>query len=182
MSEYAPEYTKKERFLILLKHMAWFSPLYAITEFWFFDWLNEYAENSSCHIYGAITGTHLLMYGILVGIPFSAALILGITEGWRSIKIMKVGQNPLPDEKVFKRTKYKFGVKAKAHAMIIFIFIGIFALMSIWGGFKASEFVENADSCKQQLTRRLNPFRPVGPPPDSQGHASFHSSMPLAAV
>ena len=152
MSNFAPEYTKRERIVFVLKQMLWFLPLYAATELYFFDWLAEYSDNANCHFYGNITGVHLVMYGLFAGIPLFVAIIMAIFEGRRSIKIIKLGQNPLPGEKVFKKTEYKYGVKAKIQPIAIFCFISFFFVFSIWGSVQAYKITQDIKPCKQQLT------------------------------
>lgn len=108
MNNYAPEYTKKERIAIIVKSLLLALPIYAVAQLWFFDWLREYADNANYYYYyyyyGNITGVHLLMYSMFVGLPLLPAIILFIFEGRRSLKIIKLWQSPLPGEKVFNKT------------------------------------------------------------------------------
>lgn len=147
MINYAPTYTKRERIVWVLKQMLWFLPLYAATELWFFDWLVEYSHNANCYSYGHITGVHLIMYGIFVGIPLFFCTIIILFEGRRSIKIIRLGQNPLPGEKVFKKTTYKYGYKAKIQPITIFCFIGFFFIFLIWGAMQAYQITQDISPC-----------------------------------
>ena len=147
MSEYAPQYTKKERFVLLLKMLAWVIPVYIAMKFWFFDWLAEYAANANCHKYGTITGVHLIFYGIFVFVPLSFALAIFLVEGKRCLKIIKLGQNPLPNEKVFRPTKYKYGAAAKAQPIVIMASIIALLGLSIWGGFQAHKWTRHIKPC-----------------------------------
>jgi len=152
MPNHAPEYTTRERITFVLKHMLWFIPLVAATELWFFDWLSEYADNANCYIYGSITGVHLIMYGLFVGIPLSLVILLSILEGRRAIKVIKLGQNPLPGEKVFKKTKYTYGHKAKVKPVGIIFSIGFLLALTIWGVMQAHELTQNIKPCTLSLT------------------------------
>jgi len=169
MNNYAPEYTKRERIVFVLKQILWFVPLYAAAKLWFFDWLAKYSANANCHHYGNITGVHLVMYGVLVGLPLSCAIIIAMLEGHRSIKIIKLGQNPLPEEKVFIKTKYKYGYKAKIQPVSIFFFIGFFILFSVWGTMQAYKLTQDIKPCKQQLTSysSIIPAHKAAPPLDA---------------
>lgn len=149
MSNYAPEYTKRERAIIVLKHVLWLVPLYAVTELWLFDWLSRYADNANCYQYGSITGVHLLMYGLFVGLPLSFAIIVLILEGRRSIKILKVGQNPLPEEKVFRKTKYKYGYKAKAQPVGLLSVVLLLVIFSVWGAMQAYKLTQDIKPCNK---------------------------------
>ena len=117
MNEYAPEYSKKERINFLLKHMLWALPLYIVTDFWFFDWLSEFLNNSNCYYLWGLTGTHIVFYSLFVGIPLSLLLVILALEGPRSIKIIKLGQNPLPNEKVFKKQNISMVSKLKSNLL-----------------------------------------------------------------
>ena len=68
MSEFAPEYTKKERVMMLLKHSVWAIPLFVSAKLWFLPWLERYAEKSHCYDYEFMTGTEALFYGLFVGL------------------------------------------------------------------------------------------------------------------
>jgi uncharacterized membrane protein len=132
--------------------MLWFIPLYAVIEIWFFDWLSEYSANANCYNYGNITGVHLVMYGLFVGLPLLITFVVVLFEGHRSIKILKLGENPLPGEKVFKKTMYKYGYKARAQPIAVLSFIVFLMVFSIWGAFQAHEITQDIKPCNQQLT------------------------------
>jgi hypothetical protein len=138
---YAPEYTTKERINILLKTFAWAGPLVAALQFWFFPWLKQYSANAHCYQYGSFTGLHLIFYGLFIGLPLLMACMILILEGKRSINIIKLGQSPLPGEKVLKPTKYIYGAQAKLKAYLSFALI-LFALgLSVQGYFWAQTFI-----------------------------------------
>ncbi|MEH6448850.1 MAG: hypothetical protein V7765_09285 [Oleispira sp.] len=147
MNKYAPEYSKKERINFLLKHTLWVLPLYIVTDFWFFDWLSEFSNNSNCYYFGGITGSHLIFYSLFVGIPLSLFIIILALEGPRSIKIMKLGQNPLPDEKVFKKTKYKYGAKAKIQPIVTVVIAISLLIFAAWGYVQAYEITQDIQPC-----------------------------------
>ena len=89
----------------------------------------------------------------------SLAIIIALFEGPRSIKIMRLGQNPLPNEKVFKKTKYKYGGKAKIQPVVIFCSIGLLFVFSIWGSLQAYKITQDIKPCKQQLTNAGSGFQ-----------------------
>jgi len=141
MSEYAPEYTKKERVVLVAKHMAWAIPLVAATKMWFFPWFGAYAERAHCYDYGYVTGTHLVFYFVFVAIPIGSALAIFSIEGVRSLKIIRLGQNPLPGEKVLRKTKYKYGVKAKIQPYIVLLVLVFLLGLGIKGIFWANDII-----------------------------------------
>ena len=146
MSEYAPEYTKKERLLIIAKLSSWGLPLVLATQFWFLPWFEEYAKISHCLDYGYFTGTHVVFYFTFVAIPIAAALTLFAIEGPRSFKVIRLGQNPLPKEKVLKKTKYKYGRSAKfkpyAFLLLLLFMIGL----GVRGVFLANDIIYNPEN------------------------------------
>ncbi len=119
MNHYAPEYTKRERLLAVAKTTAWAIPLFGLTQFWFLPKFSEYAENAHCYVYGDITGLHLVMYFVFVAVPLLPATFLAILEGPRAIRVIKGGQYPLPGEKVYLKTKYVYGTRARLRSYIL---------------------------------------------------------------
>lgn len=153
MNEFAPEYTKKERIVLMLKHAGWAIPLFASTKYIFFPWFEVYTENAHCYRYGNITGTEVVMYGLFVGLPALSAILVFLLEGPNCIKILRYGQSPLPGEKVFKPTKYTYGCRAKLKPLLIFIAIAFFIGLSVKGVYSANQIIhmvnpEELPTCK----------------------------------
>lgn len=141
MNEFAPEYSKKERVTLLLKHMAWAVPLFVVTKYLFFPWLEVYSENAHCYSYGSITGIEVLFYGLFVGLPLLSAILLFLLEGPNCIKIIRLGQSPLPGQKVFKPTKYTYGFRAKLKPFFLFLTMAFFVGLSIKGVYSANQTI-----------------------------------------
>lgn len=156
MSHYAPEYTHKQKITYIAKQMLWCIPLYLATQFWFFDWLSEYSANAHCYTYGSITGVHLIMYGLFAGIPLSLAVIVAALEGSRALRILKAGQNPLPGEMVFRKTKYKYGPKALIQPIALSMSIICLFIFSVWGSFQAYDITQDIKPCELQLEKLPN--------------------------
>lgn len=152
MDNYAPEFTKKERFSLIIKELVWALPLYLVCQFWFFDWLSDYSENAHCYFYGPITGVHLVMYGIFFLMPFTFGVILFRMLGMDAIQTINLGQHPLPGKKVFTKTKYIYGIKAKLRGYIVLICISLFFIMSLWGITTANKLTSEIKPCENQLT------------------------------
>ena len=133
MNNYAPEYTKRERVILLIKHLAWALPLFAMTNYWLLPWFEAYAKQAHCYNYGQFTGIHIVFYSVFVGLPLSFALVLFALEGPRNIKIIQLAQHPLPNEKVLRRTQYSYGLKAKIRAYLFFVILAFLGGLSIKG-------------------------------------------------
>lgn len=141
MNKFAPEYSKKERIVLMLKHAAWAIPLFVITKFVFLPWFEVYAENAHCYRYGNITGTQVVFYGLFVGLPLLSAILVFLLEGPNCIKILRFAQSPLPGEKVFKPTKYVYGFRAKLKPLFLFIVMTFFIGLSIKGIYSANQII-----------------------------------------
>lgn len=144
MSVFAPEYTKREKVVWLVKVFSWVVPLFILTQYWFLPWFEGYVKKSHCFNYGSYTGTELVFYGIFVGFPVSLVIVLVALEGSKAISVFKIGQYPLPGEKVFKPTKYVYGFKARIRPLILLLLLGFLLGFSIWGYFSASEIIDMA--------------------------------------
>ncbi len=142
MNQSPPLYTKEEKIKCVVKHALWLIPFVIIMQFWGFPYIEEYSATAYCKNYGAFTGLHVVFYGLFIGLPLLSALVYFYFIGRRSLKIIKAGQDPLPNEKVFTKTEYVYGRKAKfkAYAMlgILLFFIGL----SIQGYFWAKDIIE----------------------------------------
>ncbi len=146
---YAPEYTKQERINFLIKYGSLYLLLFLIMKYYFFPWLKEYSSHANCYFYFGemINGIHIVFYGVFVILPLLLAITLILFEGKRAIAIIKKGQNPLPDEKVFRPTKYKYGLSAKIQPIILIIIIILLVFLSIWGSVQAHKFTQTIKPC-----------------------------------
>lgn len=64
-----------------------------------------------------------MFYGLFTGLPAILVLTIFLFEGRRHLRILKLGQSPLPNEKVLNPTKYKYGVRAKIQSYLFFILL-----------------------------------------------------------
>jgi len=139
---YAPEHTKQERIKLVIKSASWALPLYICLRYWFFPWLEKYASNARCYDYGTFTGLHVLYYGIFIGMPLSFAVILFAIEGPKNIQIIRLGQYPMPGEKVLSPTKYVYGLRAKSIAILFFGILFFLVGLSIRGYYWAKDIID----------------------------------------
>ena len=122
---------------------------YICFQYYFLPWLRDYADSKHCYSYGSgyISGAHFIWYGVFTLLPLSIAVFLFLLEGKRSIKVLKIGQNPLPNEKMFRSTKYKYGIASKIQPSIILLLILFLICLSVWGSFQAQELIKLGESC-----------------------------------
>lgn len=142
--DYAPEYTKRDRILIALKYMVLGVLLFGVAKFYFFPWIERFLEEPHCFNYGGFSGVQILFYGLFVGFPLSLAFVLFLIEGPRSIKVIKLGQNPLPNEKVLRPTQYTYGVKAKMKPFVLLASLIVLLGFSVRGVFWANDIIRMA--------------------------------------
>ena len=152
VKRYAPTYTKNERIKYLVKHALWVVPSFTFLQFWFFPFFEKYSKIAHCFDYGVFTGTHLVLYGLLVGLPLLLALLAFFTAGKRSLKIIKYEQDPLPNEKVFTKTVYIYGTKAKLKAYGVLTCILLALGLGILGYFWANEHISDILTHKNTAT------------------------------
>ncbi|WP_372635739.1 hypothetical protein [Alcanivorax jadensis] len=141
MAEWAPQYSKAERIRLLLFHAAWAVPLFLLTEFFFFPWFERYLETAHCHRYGAFNGLELVLYGLFIGLPLGLALLVLAIEGRHSFQILRLGQLPLPGEKVFRPTRYVYGHRARIKPLIFFLLVVFLCGVSVQGFFWADAMI-----------------------------------------
>lgn len=133
MSEYAPEYTRKERLRIVAVHSGWVIPSFFVVVCWFIPWLTDYADQAHCYDYGSFKGSELLLYSAFVGLPVLTGLLVLAMEGKRSLQILRIGQSPLPGEKVFRPTKYTYGLRAKVRPFMVICMVVSLLILSLMG-------------------------------------------------
>ena len=150
MSEFAPEYTRKERLRIVAVHSAWVIPFFLVVEYWFFPWLTDYSDRAHCYDYGSFTGSELLLHTVFVGLPIVTGLLVLAIEGKRSLQILRIGQSPLPGEKVFRSTKYTYGLRAKVRPFIVICMVVSLLILSLMGVSSVREISISSDvTCTQ---------------------------------
>ncbi|WP_221798877.1 hypothetical protein [Oceanobacter mangrovi] len=149
MSAYAPQYSKQERLRIVLLNLAWFIPLYLASDLWLGDWLTDYLKHSGCLVSGDISRAQLVMYGLFGGFPLFAAFLLAVFEGRRSIKVLQLGQDPLPGEKVFRKTLYRYGWQTRIRPTIVLAAIVVLLLTGVWGITQVPAWTAGPQACAQ---------------------------------
>lgn len=142
LAEWAPQYSKAERIRLLLCHAAWALPLFLLTQFFFFPWFEGYVETAHCHHYGAFNGLELVFHGLFTGLPLGLAVVVLAIEGRHSFRVLRLGQSPLPGEKVFRPTRYVYGHRARIKPLIFFLLVVFLCGLSVQGFFWADAMID----------------------------------------
>ncbi|MGM8870705.1 hypothetical protein ACS8E3_03345 [Psychrobacter sp. 2Y5] len=148
---YAPEYTKKEKLVLLAKYLTIAAGSIALIEWYLLPSFSSYIDNISCYDYKWLTGFEVVFYGLFAGFPLGLAIMLFCFEGFRNLKVLQLNQNPLPNEKVWKPTKYSYGFRAKIKPIGFFAMLILLVLLSIIGAYKAHSLLDNS-SFKKDAT------------------------------
>jgi len=155
MNDYAPMAGKRERIRLALILAAVILPLALVSHWWLLPALTRYARFANCYIYGDHNGMELLIYGALVVFPLSFALILLLILGPRSLRIIRAGQDPLPGEKVLRKTRYRYGRAAMLLPAMTAILVLVCIGFSIWGGFQVDKLTGNIPPCSERQKTEL---------------------------
>jgi len=102
--EYAPEYSHAERIRFVVLGSAIGAMLVGVCQFWFFPWMREFSASASCRTVLGFSGNAVLFYGVFVGIPLHAALLVCVLVGRRGYRVLRQGRVPPEGERVFRRT------------------------------------------------------------------------------
>ncbi len=142
--EYAPEYSHAERAHIVALGTLASVVLIGVCQFWLFPWLHEFSESAHCRTVFGVSGTAVLFYGIFIGIPLHAALLVILLVGRRGFKVVREGRIPPAGEKVFRPTRIIRGVRAKLLGYVqLFAAVPLLCIVA-WGAFQAESSVKQA--------------------------------------
>lgn len=148
MNEFAPEYSKRERIAFAIKYLTLGVIVVGLVQYQFLPWLQRYIPTAHCYKYGEITGTEVVFYGLFVGLPLFGAIIMLLLEGPNCIKIIRLGQSPLPGQKVLKPTRYIYGQRAKLKSYFFLLAVLLLLGLAGKGVFWASDTASRIDPNK----------------------------------
>ncbi len=127
-TEFAPQYSKQEKIKLIAVMLIGGALVMGINHYWFFPELRQYGEHAHCFNYGSFTGAHVMMYFVFAALPLIMSISLFLLVGPRELRVIQTGQNPPPDEKTFKPTRYVYGWRARIRS-----YVGLGALLVIFG-------------------------------------------------
>ena len=81
--------------------------------------------------------------------------ILLLILGPRSLRIVRAGQDPLPGEKVLRKTKYRYGSAAMLIPAMTLFLVLVCIGFSIWGSFQVDALASNIPPCSEQQKSEL---------------------------
>ena len=137
--EFAEEHTRALRIRIAVVGALIGATIIISYKTWLFPWLAEFVKSAPCRTVFDTKGLTVLWYGLFVGLPLQATLLIAAGFGWRGYKILRDGQFPPFKEKVYRPTKIQRGAKAKLIAYLHLSAILPILAITIWGGFQAAK-------------------------------------------
>lgn len=140
MNNYAPQYTKKEKIIIVLKAVIIILPFFLFMLIWGYDWTQEFFQNT-CDLIINFERTKIIIYLSFVVLPGVFCLAVSVPTGLRAIKMLKQGQTPLPGEKVFSPTPYRYGRPVRVKALFMLIVVVMLLISPIWLAYITIEIV-----------------------------------------
>ena len=137
--KYAPEYDYSERKLFLLKFLLVGLGLFSLGQYFIRTLSNDNIVSFYCSDFGFVSGQQLYYYLMYCMGPFVFGLIVFCFEGVRSFKVLILGVNPLPGEKVFFKTRYTFGWRARVKPVLTMLVLLLMSGTGTWGGVVANK-------------------------------------------
>ncbi|MDH3389958.1 MAG: hypothetical protein OEN02_18890 [Gammaproteobacteria bacterium] len=155
MNDHAPEYTRRERIVLAAKLGVALLLVYLLAQFWLLERISGYVEIANCLRYGDLNGMQLLLYGIFVISPLSLAALILALEGRRCIRVLRIGQNPLPGAKVLRKTRFKYGNAARVQPTLLFAVLLVLAGFALWGSFQVEKINRMIPPCSSEQLLEL---------------------------
>lgn len=144
-AEFAPEYSRTERVRFAALGVAVGGALTLALRLWFFPWLRDFSSSAHCQTVLGVKGTVVLFYGIFVGVPTFAGLVVALTLGRRGYRIVREGRTPPSGEKVFRPTPVVWGLRAKVLGYIQLFAVVPLIVIAVWGSFQAQSLIAQAE-------------------------------------
>lgn len=144
--QYAPQYSEKQRRLFIFALVSVSALLIMGAQTVLFPQLMAFSAVAHCYELFGVEGTRVLLYGILSGLPMVLALTLGVWFSWRGLKIARLGQTPLPGEKVFQTRPIIFGEKAVRIGWLHHLPMVLLLAFAVWGGVQAEGILASGNA------------------------------------
>lgn len=161
--EFAEQYSTAERIRFVVLSVVSGALLIALGKLWFFPWLRAFSASAQCQTVFGTNGTTVLLYGLFVGLPFFAGLLVACTLGRRGFKVLRDDQFPPLREKSFRLTKIRRGSGATIIGYLHLMAFVPFLAIGLWGCVQAAALSRQAQhmavGCAANNSFKLNPLR-----------------------
>ena len=137
LPEFAEEYGLRERVRLILTYSVIGGVFILAGKFWLLPAFSEFVATAPCRSVFGLPAVSVVLYGLLVGLPFLIALTVGCIFGWYGYRVLHDDQAPPTGVKVLRRTRIKRGRAARLVGYFyLFAFVPALALAG-WGCFTA---------------------------------------------
>jgi len=165
--EFAPQYSPKERWRRLLVHGVLAALTAGAIYWWVWPHYQSYSADAPCQTIFGIPGSTILIYGVFVGAPLAAAILIVLLTARQSIETFATRRYPPPNRKVYGRVKIKKGWQAIAFALIPAMFVTYLCVLSSQGMTTAARMAHESQqsaecgnrSSKKNAVERESPKR-----------------------
>lgn len=130
--EFAPQYSAQERRRLWILYGV-LCVLMIGALYWAVPRFRLLAVDAPCETLFDVPASTVLLYGLLVGAPLLAAVLLVAMTARTSIHAIATRRYPPPGHKVFGRVKIKRGRQAVAFALMPAMFVTLICLLSAQG-------------------------------------------------
>lgn len=161
-SEFAPMYSRRERWRKIRSIALILIPIAVIFFGWLLPWLNTFLLSAHCQTVLGFNGLTLIMALMLALPPLLLALFLIVTEGPKSWQVYQLRQTPLPGEKVMKPTPYRYRTRALLRPIALLVIILLLVFFAVWSLWMVNQFSERiserADNCHKMTLVSHNQY------------------------
>ena len=144
--QFAPLYSRRERWRMLLWSLLVTGILALIMITGFLPWLQTFLPDAHCQTIFGINGLTAIMLLMFVAAPLLLVIFLVVFEGPKSWRVWRLKQTPLPDEKVMKPTRYRYGRRALWRPIGFLIVIVALLAMTVWAFFLVENMSDQLSS------------------------------------
>jgi hypothetical protein len=140
--EYAPLYTRSERLRFAIPGLVLGATLILLGKYWLSPWFSQFVASAPCSNVMGVRAVVILWYGLFVALPLFGSLLVGYALGMHGYRILRDGQAPPLNQKVFRPTRIMRGSVAKRIGYLqLFAFVP-FLVIATWGSFQAADLVK----------------------------------------
>lgn len=176
--EFAPQYSPKERLRRLLTHGVLGALTAGALYWWVWPHYQSYSADAPCEAIFGVPGSTILIYGVFVGAPLAAAILIVLLTARQSIETIATRRYPPPNRKVYGRVKIKKGWQAIAFALIPAMFITYLCVLSSQGMTRAAQMARETQQSAECNARSSKPAVSPVPPNRSRSETDAGESAP----
>ena len=170
---YASIYSRYERMRFAVLGVVLGAALILLSRYWLSPWFAQFVTTAPCSNVMGVRAVVILWYGLFVALPLFASVLVGCGLGVPGYRILRDGQAPPLNQKVFRPTRIMRGSAAQRIGWLqLFAFVPFFVIAT-WGSFQAAAMVKqqvlHPTKCAANNSFKPNPLRSSKTPSGSSG-------------